>query len=101
MITQEGGNVAVYAVKGNFDDAQSGVKKIFTDEEYKKELSSKNISLSSANSINFGRLVPQVVYYFMLIQDLLKPVISRQEIGLTLLFPRETSVIFLRHIMQK
>ncbi len=64
MITQEGSNVCVYAVKGNFDDAQSGVKKIFTDEEYKKELSGKNISLSSANSINFGRLVPQVVYYF-------------------------------------
>ncbi len=72
MVTQEGNNVAVFAVKGNFDDAQSGVKKIFTDEEYKKELADKNISLSSANSINFGRLVPQVVYYFFAYSRLVK-----------------------------
>jgi len=72
MVTQEGGNVFVSAVKGNFDDAQSGVKKIFTDSEYKKELALKGISLSSANSINFGRLVPQVVYYFYAYSRLLK-----------------------------
>ena len=64
MITQEGKNVFVSGVYGNFDDAQSGVKRIFTDEEYKAELNGKGYSLSSANSINFGRLVPQIVYYF-------------------------------------
>jgi len=72
MITQEGGNVAVYAVKGNFDDAQSGVKKIFTDADYEKELLLKKIRLSSANSINFGRLVPQIVYYFYSYAKLVK-----------------------------
>ena len=72
MITQEGSNVSVVAVKGNFDDAQTGVKKIFTDDAYKKELAEKNYSLSSANSINWGRLVPQIVYYFSAYADLLK-----------------------------
>jgi len=72
MVTQEGSNVSVIAVKGNFDDAQTGVKKIFTDEEYKAELASKGYSLSSANSINWGRLVPQIVYYFSAYADLLK-----------------------------
>jgi len=55
--------VSVVAVKGNFDDAQTGAKKIFTDDEYKKELLDKGYALSSANSINWGRLVPQIVYY--------------------------------------
>jgi len=64
MITQEGGNCSVIAVDGCFDDAQSGVKNIFSDEELKKELESRNILLSSANSINWGRLAPQIVYYF-------------------------------------
>ncbi len=64
MITQEGQNVLVSGVVGNFDDAQNGVKKIFTDDEFKKELFENDIVLSSANSINFGRLVPQIVYYF-------------------------------------
>lgn len=64
MITQEGNNTYVYAINGNFDDAQSEVKKIFTDEEIKEKLKKKNYSLSSANSINIGRLVPQIVYYF-------------------------------------
>lgn len=64
MTTQEGSNVCVCAVKGNFDDAQTGVKKIFTNEEYKKELSKRGYVLSSANSINWGRLAPQIVYYF-------------------------------------
>ena len=72
MITQEGTNVHVSGVVGNFDDAQSGVKKIFTDTEFKKELYDKNIVFSSANSINFGRLVPQVVYYFSSYVNLLK-----------------------------
>ena len=72
MITQQGGNVYVASVKGNFDDAQNGVKHIFTDDKYKAELAEKNIMLSSANSINFGRLVPQVVYYFNAYCELLK-----------------------------
>ena len=72
MVTQEGNNVSVAAVKGNFDDAQSGVKKIFTDVEYKELLSRNQFSLSSANSINWGRLVPQIVYYFSAYADLVK-----------------------------
>lgn len=64
MATQEGKNVAVCSINGNFDDAQSGVKEIFTDNEIKEDLKKQGILLSSANSINVGRLVPQVVYYF-------------------------------------
>ena len=64
MTTQQGKNVLVTAVKGNFDDAQSGVKAIFTDKAYTDELKEMGIRLSSANSINWGRLVPQVAYYF-------------------------------------
>ena len=64
MVTQEGKNVAVYAVRGNFDDAQTGVKKVFGDPAISAELAKRNIRLSSANSINWGRLVPQIVYYF-------------------------------------
>lgn len=70
MVTQDGGNVSVCAVEGNFDDAQNGVKKIFTDDEYKKILLEGGYSLSSANSINWGRLVPQIVYYFSAYADL-------------------------------
>lgn len=72
MITQTGDNVCVSAVSGNFDDAQSGVKKIFTDEGYKNLLSGNNFKLSSANSINWGRLVPQIVYYFSAYADMLE-----------------------------
>ena len=64
MCTQEGGNVNVVAVQGNFDDCQTAVKKIFSDKEYNKALKEKGVVLSSANSINFGRLVPQITYYF-------------------------------------
>ena len=72
MVTQQGGNVAVTAVKGNFDDAQSGVKAIFNDREFNTRLHEKGFSLSSANSINWGRLVPQIVYYFSAYADMLK-----------------------------
>lgn len=72
MVTQEGNNLDVAAVKGNFDDAQSGVKKIFTDAEYKDLLSNNRFKLSSANSINWGRLVPQIVYYFSAYAELIK-----------------------------
>ncbi|MCD8108025.1 MAG: threonine synthase [Oscillospiraceae bacterium] len=63
MTTQEGSNVSVCAINGNFDDAQTGVKKIFTDEEVIKKLDENGMMFSSANSINWGRLVPQIVYY--------------------------------------
>ena len=64
MVTQEGNNVKVYGIEGNFDNAQTGVKIIFGDEEFKAQLKEKGYVLSSANSINIGRLVPQIVYYF-------------------------------------
>lgn len=64
MVTQEGNNVHVYAVEGNFDDAQTGVKRVFTNRELAAELAQKNCHLTSANSINWGRLAPQIVYYF-------------------------------------
>ena len=63
MVTQKGDNTHVVAIHGNFDDAQTGVKKIFGDKSFAEQLSGKNCQLSSANSINIGRLVPQVVYY--------------------------------------
>ena len=63
MQTGEGENVSVMAIRGNFDDAQTGVKQIFSDDNIKNDLAEKNIFLSSANSINWGRLVPQVAYY--------------------------------------
>lgn len=71
MCTQEGKNVAVCAIEGNFDDAQSGVKRIFTDKKIGERLAAKGMAFSSANSINWGRLVPQVVYYFSAYCDLL------------------------------
>ncbi len=63
MVSQEGANTHVYAIEGNFDDAQTGVKKIFADSDFAEKLSKMGIKLSSANSINIGRLVPQVAYY--------------------------------------
>ena len=72
MTTQEGENVAVCAINGNFDDAQSAVKSIFTNNDIKKELAKKNMMFSSANSINWGRLVPQIVYYFSSYAELVK-----------------------------
>ena len=71
MVTQEGENVGVCAVEGNFDDAQSGVKRIFSDEAIREELSGRGYFLSSANSINWGRILPQVVYYVSAYCDLL------------------------------
>jgi threonine synthase len=63
MTTQEGDNVNVVAVEGNFDDAQTGVKRIFADDGFCERLASRGLFLSSANSINWGRLLPQIVYY--------------------------------------
>ncbi|WP_160687769.1 threonine synthase [Clostridium sp. C2-6-12] len=64
MSSQEGNNVKVIGIKGNFDDAQTGVKEIFGDDNFRAGLTQKGYILSSANSINIGRLVPQIVYYF-------------------------------------
>lgn len=72
MTTQTGNNVAVCAIKGNFDDAQTGVKAIFADTSMREFLEARNMEFSSANSINFGRLVPQIVYYVSAYCDLLK-----------------------------
>ena len=71
MVTQAGENVRVVAVRGNFDDAQRGVKEIFGDAAMVQELAALHTKLSSANSINWGRLVPQIVYYFSAYADLL------------------------------
>ena len=70
MCTQDGENVNVVAVRGNFDDCQSGVKKIFGSERCVKAFKEKGVLLSSANSINFGRLAPQICYYFSAYLDL-------------------------------
>lgn len=64
MVSQKGKNVKVIGIRGNFDNAQSGVKEIFGDESLKNDLEKRGILLSSANSINIGRLIPQIVYYF-------------------------------------
>lgn len=72
MKTQEGSNVGVCAIKGNFDDCQNGVKAIFTDDSVKKALDDNGMMFSSANSINWGRLVPQVVYYVSAYAELVK-----------------------------
>lgn len=72
MVTQTGQNVNVFGVNGNFDDAQNGVKSIFTDKELIETMHQKNLKFSSANSINWGRLVPQIVYYFSAYADLVK-----------------------------
>lgn len=63
MVTQKGANTFVVGIHGNFDDAQTGVKKIFSDKELAKEMDEKGFQFSSANSINIGRLVPQICYY--------------------------------------
>ncbi len=72
MATQTGSNVNVCAIEGNFDDAQTGVKKIFADPNAKAKLLENSYILSSANSINWGRLAPQIVYYFHAYCELLK-----------------------------
>ncbi len=87
MITQEGNNVAVVAVRGNFDDAQTGVKNIFGDKLFNQELGVKNFSLTSANSINWGRLAPQIVYYFSAYLDLVSRGVITPGDGLNFVVP--------------
>lgn len=78
MTTQEGSNVCVCAIHGNFDDAQTGVKKIFASDEAKELLAKQNCFLSSANSINWGRLAPQICYYISAYADL----VAQEDIAL-------------------
>ncbi len=80
MTTQEGNNTYVIAIKGCFDDAQNAVKQIFTDKEFNHIAENNGYILSSANSINIGRLIPQTVYYFYAYLQMLKPgIISTSE----------------------
>ena len=72
MATQEGENVGVCSVVGNFDDAQTGVKKLFSDESLREQLAGRGFFLSSANSINWGRVLPQIVYYISAYCDLMR-----------------------------
>ena len=72
MVTQEGTNVGVSAVVGNFDDAQTGVKRLFSDPDLRQELADKGYFFSSANSINWGRVLPQIVYYISAYCDLIR-----------------------------
>ena len=72
MTTQQGENVSVCAIRGNFDDAQNGVKAIFTNKEIEEKFKANSLAFSSANSINWGRLVPQIVYYVSAYCDLVE-----------------------------
>jgi len=83
MTTTEGSNTHVVAVKGNFDDCQSAVKEIFGDVEFKRTLAERGYEFSSANSINWGRLLPQIVYYFHAYVDLLekKEIVAGEKIN--------------------
>ena len=85
MVTQKGENTSVVAIHGNFDNAQSGVKALFEDKDLEKELADAGYQFSSANSINIGRLVPQVVYYVYAYAKLLEneEIASGEEINVT------------------
>ena len=80
MVTQRGANTFVVGITGNFDDAQTGVKKMFSDETLAAYMDEKGYQFSSANSINIGRLVPQMVYYVYAYTRLVKMEPFRQEI---------------------
>lgn len=87
MVTQTGENVGVCAVNGNFDDAQAGVKEIFSDKELARRLDGKGWFLSSANSINWGRLLPQIAYYFSSYFDAVNAGVIRQGEGVNFCVP--------------
>lgn len=87
MRTQEGSNTHVVSINGNFDDAQSAVKNIFNDEEFNEFLLKNNYILSSANSINIGRLLPQVVYHFYSYLNLIRDKYIKLEDKINFLVP--------------
>ncbi len=87
MSSQEGNNVKVIGIKGNFDDAQTGVKEIFGDDDFRAGLAQKGFILSSANSINIGRLVPQIVYYFYGYFDLVNQGIIKKDDAINVVVP--------------
>jgi len=87
MVTQKGGNVHVVGIRGNFDDAQSAVKQIFSDEAMRERMQSAGKRFSSANSINIGRLVPQIVYYYYAYAQLLKEGVLRGGEEMTVTVP--------------
>ena len=87
MVTQEGNNTFVVSVDGNFDDAQNGVKDIFNNKKFNAELAKKEVQLSSANSINWGRLVPQIVYYFSAYADLVKQGVINEDEPINFVVP--------------
>ncbi|MCD6435178.1 MAG: threonine synthase [Clostridiales bacterium] len=87
MITQTGDNTHVYGISGNFDDAQSGVKDIFMDDKLREKLKSKGYIFSSANSINIGRLVPQIIYYINSYYELVKQDVIKMGDSINIVVP--------------
>ena len=87
MVTSRGKNVHVVAVRGNFDDAQTGVKTLFGDPAFREEMNRRGKTLSSANSINLGRLAPQIAYYLSACADLLEEGAVKWEQGLNVCVP--------------
>ena len=94
MVTQSGSNVNVFAVRGNFDDTQSGVKAIFTDPAVISQLDAKGVMLSSANSINWGRLAPQIAYYYCRMPSCSSRAPSSRATRSISVFPPATSATF-------
>ena len=87
MVTQKGDNTCVVGIRGNFDDAQSEVKKIFGDTALREEMAEKGFAFSSANSINIGRLVPQIVYYVFAYTRLLKEGVIKEGDKINIVVP--------------
>ena len=87
MVTSEGENTFVVGINGNFDDAQNGVKAIFNDKEFNQKLNAVNVQLSSANSINIGRLLPQVVYYVYTYSRLIKEKALAKDVLMNVVVP--------------
>ena len=100
MATQAGNNVDVCAIRGNFDDAQSNVKAIFQSEGAKRLFEEEHIVLSSANSINIGRLIPQIVYYLQRISKCMSKERSKWEILSISVYQQEISATCWQAIMQ-
>ncbi len=101
MVTQKGDNTFVVGITGNFDDAQTGVKKMFSDEELAKYMDEKGYQFSSANSINIGRLVPQMVYYVYAYTRLVADGTIKAGDKINVVFQQVTLVISLLHTMQR